>query len=87
MVFLAITQNVVKVKVMLSFADDILVFSDGKPSSSSIESIVQIFRKFDRISRMNINTAKSSIFTAYQDEARAIKVSLSEGITRRELPI
>jgi len=43
----------------LSFADDILVFMDGSPSS--ILQTIQVFDDFSKISGLRINTNKSSM--------------------------
>lgn len=46
-----------KVEVMhLSFADDILVFSDGK--QGSLSGIMEVFKEFAVISWLHINAAK-----------------------------
>lgn len=44
----------------LSFADDILVFSDG--TTRPMESILEVFKKFEIISGLMMSVEKSTIF-------------------------
>lgn len=46
----------------LCFADDVLVFSDGK--KSSIEGILEVFKEFAKISGLYISLEKSTLFLA-----------------------
>ncbi|XP_056850253.1 uncharacterized protein LOC108824527 [Raphanus sativus] len=46
----------------LCFADDLLVFSDGK--KSSVEGILQVFKEFASISGLRISLEKSTLFLA-----------------------
>ncbi|KAL1211077.1 putative ribonuclease H protein [Cardamine amara subsp. amara] len=46
----------------LCFADDIMVFSDGKPRS--LEGILEVFKQFAAISGLHISLEKSSIYMA-----------------------
>lgn len=46
----------------LCFADDVLVFSDGR--KQSIEGILAVFRRFARLSGLNISLEKSTLFLA-----------------------
>ena len=46
----------------LCFADDLLVFSDGK--KSSVEGILQVFKDFAGISSLHISLEKSTLFLA-----------------------
>lgn len=46
----------------ICFADDVLVFSDGK--KSSIEGIFGVFQEFAKISGLNISLEKSTLFLA-----------------------
>lgn len=53
----------------LSFADDILVFSDGH--SRSIESIMEVFKKFGIFSGLMMSVEKSTSYcTGIQDNTR-----------------
>lgn len=53
----------------LSFADDILVFSDE--NTHSIESIMEVFERFETISGLMMSVEKSTIFCdGFDDEAR-----------------
>ena len=46
----------------ICFADDVLVFSDGK--KNSIEGILEVFQDFAKISGLNISLEKSTLFLA-----------------------
>ena len=46
----------------LCFADDLLVFADG--SQRSVESILQVFEAFDKMSGLKISLEKSTLFLA-----------------------
>lgn len=46
----------------ICFADDVLVFSDGK--QSSIENILSVFSEFAKISGLNISLEKSTLYLA-----------------------
>lgn len=50
----------------LSFADDILVFSDG--NTCSIESIMEVFERFETISGLMMSVAKSSVGLMMKEE-------------------
>lgn len=51
----------------LCFADDLLVFSDGE--KSSIEGILQVFKRFEAISGLSISLEKSTMYTVGVQEA------------------
>lgn len=61
----------------LSFADDILVFADGMPDS--ITAILNVLNEFASISGLNINAAKSSIFSAGRSKETTIQAASSLG--------
>lgn len=46
----------------LCFADDVLVFSDGK--KSSIVGILEVFKEFAKFSGLSISLEKSTLFLA-----------------------
>ena len=46
----------------LSFADDIVVFTDGTPES--LHGTLQVFDEFATMSGLRINVAKSTVFSA-----------------------
>lgn len=46
----------------LCFADDLMVFSDGK--KSSVEGILRVFQKFDKMTGLKISLEKSTLFMA-----------------------
>lgn len=46
----------------LSFADDIVVFSDGTPES--LQGTLRVFENFAAMSGLRINIAKSTVFAA-----------------------
>lgn len=49
----------------LSFADDILVFTDG--SVTSLDGVLSVMDHFASLSGLHINAAKSSIYSAGQN--------------------
>ncbi|KAG7585320.1 Reverse transcriptase domain [Arabidopsis thaliana x Arabidopsis arenosa] len=69
----------------LSFADDILVFTDG--SASSLQGIMTVLEDFGRISGLFINTSKSSIFTAGRNTLGIQEEAERLGIPKESLPI
>ncbi|KAL1204360.1 hypothetical protein V5N11_034615 [Cardamine amara subsp. amara] len=69
----------------LSFADEILVFSDGKPDS--VLGIVDVFKEFAVISGLNINVAKSSLFLVRNGKAEPIQEASELGLAHSKLPI
>ncbi|KAG7543972.1 Reverse transcriptase domain [Arabidopsis thaliana x Arabidopsis arenosa] len=69
----------------LSFANDILIFSDGSPSS--IAGIVAFFDEFAVMSGLRINESKSSIFTAGKEKHLAVHAASTHGICSSSLPI
>ena len=46
----------------MCFADDVLVFSDGR--KTSIEGILVVFREFSQMSGLNISLEKSTLYLA-----------------------
>lgn len=69
----------------LSFADHILVFTDGKPAS--ISGLIDVFTEFASISGLNINAAKSSLFSAGKEKDICIRAATAAGLTHSNLPI
>lgn len=69
----------------LSFTDDILVFTDGRPAS--ISGIVDVFNEFASISGLNINATKSSLFSAGKEQDICIRAASDLGLSRTFLPI
>ena len=65
----------------LSFADDIVVFTDGTPGS--LQGTLQVFDKFAVMSGLRINISKSTVFAtgrgkqALEDAAAAVGLSVS----------
>ena len=65
----------------LSFADDIVVFTDGSPTS--LRNTLLVFEEFGNLSGLNINIAKSTVFAAgrgkqlLENEAAAVGLSIS----------
>lgn len=62
----------------LSFADDILVFTDGSPSS--LRATMGVFEEFSRISGLNINATKSAIFLGGRDQQPQMEVASEIGL-------
>lgn len=46
----------------MSFADDILVFTKG--TTESLLGVLEVMKRFTRMSGLHINAAKSSIFSS-----------------------
>lgn len=69
----------------LSFADDILVFTDG--SISSLRWVLEVMDQFASISGLHINASKSSIFAAGQSIAPLIHEADCMGIKVGTLPV
>lgn len=69
----------------LTFADDILVSSDG-PSASNAGP-VDVFEEFAVILGLNINSTKASLFSAGRDKHETIQASPLLGLAHSELPI
>ena len=51
----------------LAFADDLMIFYDGKPSS--LMGINSVLSSFKHLSGLEMNTEKSDVYTAGQDES------------------
>lgn len=69
----------------LSFADDILVFSDG--NSRSIESILEVFNTFAAISGLLMSVEKSTIFCAGVDDEARQGIQAQYGLAVGVLPV
>lgn len=65
----------------MSFADDIVVFTDESPTS--LRNTLLVFEEFGNLSGLNINIAKSTVFAAgrgkqlLENEAAAVGLSIS----------
>lgn len=66
----------------LSFAYDILVFTDG-----SVRSLLTVMDKFDTIYGFHTNAVKSSIFATGHDVSSFLTKTASLGIKVRSLPV
>lgn len=64
----------------LSFADDIMVFTNGTPSS--LEGVMEVFEEYARVSGLCINVAKSRV-----DKQRLQDKAVSAGFTISGLPV
>ena len=69
----------------LSFADDILVFSDG--SLSSLQGILEVLEKFTNISGLHINASKSSVFASGKNVSTMLEESVRIGIKVGSVPV
>ena len=69
----------------LSFADDILVFTDG--TSRSLLGVLQVMDQFARISGLHINASKSSIFSSGQTVTPMLNEAERLGIKAGKLPV
>lgn len=69
----------------LRFVDDIMVFTNGSPSS--MNGTLEVFEEFSRISGLCVNISKSTIFAADLDKQSLKEVALSAGFSTSTLPI
>lgn len=69
----------------LSFADDILVFTDG--TASSLTGVMEVFSAFANISGLHINASKSTIFPGGGYDPQLHAKAIEVGITIGQLPI
>ncbi|CAA7059505.1 unnamed protein product [Microthlaspi erraticum] len=69
----------------LSFADDILVFTDG--TIGSLSGVLEVMSSFARISGLYINTSMSSIFAAGQGASTLVAAVAVRGLAVGTLPI
>ncbi|KAG7536572.1 Reverse transcriptase domain [Arabidopsis suecica] len=69
----------------LSFADDILVFTDGTPQS--LHGTLAVFTNFAHMSGLNINISKSYIFAAGRGKLCLEQAVVNSGLEVCELPI
>lgn len=69
----------------LSFADDIVVFTDGSPTS--LEGTLQVFDDFARCSGLSINIVKSTVFAAGRGKQSLEAAANRAGLSVSVLPI
>lgn len=69
----------------LCFADDLMVFADG--TKKSIEGIVTVFEKFDRMSGLKISMEKSTLFMAGCSVQRKDEISTKFRFADGSLPV
>lgn len=69
----------------LSFADDIVVFTDGSPGS--LKGTLDVFQDFSQMSGLCINVAKSTIFAAGRGKHVLENAAIECGLTVSALPI
>lgn len=69
----------------LSFADDILVFTDGK--EDSLKGVLEVMDQFAGMSGLQINASKSSIFAAGPNSHLLNQAATERGIKVETLPI
>ncbi|KAG7548016.1 Reverse transcriptase domain [Arabidopsis suecica] len=69
----------------LSFADDILVFTDGSPGS--LRETLRVFEEFAHISGLHINASKSALFAGGRNKQALIQEALVHGLQVENLPI
>lgn len=69
----------------LSFADDILVFSDG--TARSLAGVMGVMGRFLKISGLHINVAKSSILSSGTNLAPLLNAATRMGISEGSFPI
>lgn len=69
----------------LSFADDILVFTDG--TSASLFGVLEVFKDFASTSGLHINPSKSTLFSAGEEANQLVVTDHRVGIQSGTLPI
>ena len=69
----------------LSYADDILVFTDG--STDSLQGVLEVMEQFTSVSGLYINASKSSIFASGQDVTPLLTEAADIGIKVGTLPV
>lgn len=69
----------------LSFADDIVIFTDG--SAPSLRNTLLVFEDFGRMSGLKINVVKSTVFAAGRGKAQLELEAVSAGLSVSALPI
>lgn len=69
----------------LSFADDIVVFTNG--SAESLQGIMGVMKRFAAISGLHINATKSYIFAVGLETSSLLDTAASLGISIGTLPI
>lgn len=69
----------------LSFADDIVVLTNG--TVGSLQGVVEVMQNFATMSGLHINATKSTIFASGLDVAPLLAAAASLGISAGSLPI
>lgn len=69
----------------LSFADDIMVFTDGSPTS--LRETLRVFNNFARNSGLHINANKSAMYVGGRNKEELLAAAASHGIPTETLPI
>ena len=69
----------------LSFADDIVVFTDG--TVESLHGVMEVMREFATMSGLHINATKSTIFASGPDVEPLLAEATALGISTGTLPI
>lgn len=69
----------------LSFADDMLVFTDGR--ELSIKGVLDVFAEFSCVSGLAINTQKTSVFNSGTNRGGLVEYSKKLGLIVEDLPI
>ncbi|KAG7533326.1 hypothetical protein ISN45_Aa08g009650 [Arabidopsis thaliana x Arabidopsis arenosa] len=69
----------------LSFADDIMVFTDGSPQS--LHGTLAVFEEFAHMSGLTINVTKSSLFAASRGKQQLENEAMNVGLAVCELPV
>lgn len=69
----------------LSFADDVLIFFDGK--EESLEGILHVLRRFHRVSGLSVNLAKTCLFLNGNNSAQAQQMATRFGVSQGSFPV
>lgn len=69
----------------LSFADDLLIFTDG--SLASVQAVLQILKEFEQRSGLAVSVQKSSFFASGLSQVEIDTIQLSIGMPHMSLPM
>lgn len=69
----------------LSFADDLLIFTDG--SLASVQAVLQILKEFEQCSGLAISVQKSSFFASGLSQGEIDTIQFSTGMPHMSLPM
>lgn len=68
----------------LSFADDLLIFTDG--SIASVQQVLQVLKEFENRSGLAVSFQKTSFFASGMEESEIDTIQASTGMKHGSLP-